>query len=376
MGWLLQVTRFTVKEARRAVIRRGYHEKQGGVREEEGSPVGAAEQAELAGLLDAALLGLGGVDREAVVRRYLRGESIREVAGALGMTENSAGRRIARALEKLRQLVETAGVSAPLGVVTGVLEKQALVRTPAEIVAGALHVAAKSPAMGLAHSVLAKMAWRSVQQVVVVGVLAVFAACGGVGVGSWMFRGGAAPQEVSGPISAPAATASAASTQPMLTVTSVLEPPSDKLLQEVLAGIETNRGKLKTLHVEAVVRSEDWDARQQQWVYGGELEGQGWIETDEPRRVRIEVSLMRSVWTHGASPFFEQSFTEVWDGARLRRLYGPPHSGVRGDVDTERKLMGEWLLGGRFSLQLQGDAHYFDGPFFEAAPFGSRDVCC
>src|SRR5271163_3365659 len=31
MGWLLQVTRYAVKESRRAAMRRGYHEKQAGV---------------------------------------------------------------------------------------------------------------------------------------------------------------------------------------------------------------------------------------------------------------------------------------------------------------------------------------------------------
>ena len=61
------------------------------------------ELAEVRRVLDQAPARLGAIDREVVVRRYLRGEGVGELAAAVGMSENAASQRIGRALEKLRE---------------------------------------------------------------------------------------------------------------------------------------------------------------------------------------------------------------------------------------------------------------------------------
>lgn len=52
--------------------------------------------------LDEALASLGETDRSAVVLRFLSGRSLADVGSALQMTEDTARKRVARALEKLR----------------------------------------------------------------------------------------------------------------------------------------------------------------------------------------------------------------------------------------------------------------------------------
>lgn len=78
---------------------------------------------ELLPRLDEALAALGEADRSAVVLRFLSGRSLAEVGSALQMTEDTARKRVARALDKLRawfgrrgNLPSDAAVLAALGV--------------------------------------------------------------------------------------------------------------------------------------------------------------------------------------------------------------------------------------------------------------------
>ena len=160
LGWLLQTTRFAVKAARRSAIRRGYHEKQAGapVREEAEHVGTEAEFTELRAVLDDALLRLGKMDREVVTRRYLRDEPIGQIAADVGLSENGAGRRIARAVEKLRKILARRGVVTPLGGIVAVMGAEAVVKAPTAL-AGSLggSSAATAAANGMAKSILGRM---------------------------------------------------------------------------------------------------------------------------------------------------------------------------------------------------------------------------
>ena len=63
-------------------------------------------------LLDDALSRLGNVDRDVIVERFIRGRTHSQVAVELGMSEQAASKRVARALEKLRSILERRGVTA------------------------------------------------------------------------------------------------------------------------------------------------------------------------------------------------------------------------------------------------------------------------
>jgi len=127
-GWLLKVTGYAVKQSIRSSARRS--------RRESGAARATAEPAErlqneVRAALDESILTLGAVDREVVALRYLRGQSVADVARAMGMPENTAGRRIARALEKLRKKLLRRGITAPAAAVTAVLGIEAMVKAPA-----------------------------------------------------------------------------------------------------------------------------------------------------------------------------------------------------------------------------------------------------
>jgi RNA polymerase sigma-70 factor (ECF subfamily) len=101
-GWLLKVTRYAANQARRADRRRQRHEQAAAARRPETTvPCSAPELAPAA--LDEALLRFGAVDRELLVRRYLQGQPVNQVAAVLGLSENTASQRLRRALEKLRK---------------------------------------------------------------------------------------------------------------------------------------------------------------------------------------------------------------------------------------------------------------------------------
>ncbi|MGB0581485.1 MAG: RNA polymerase sigma factor [Limisphaerales bacterium] len=63
-------------------------------------------------VLDDAMEGLEDKDRNAVVLRFYQERSLREVGTALGLSENAARMRVARALTKLRDLLTQRGVSS------------------------------------------------------------------------------------------------------------------------------------------------------------------------------------------------------------------------------------------------------------------------
>jgi len=151
-GWLLIVTRNTVLQFRRAAGRRVRHE------------AGAAQQPQpertdqshddLRAALDRALISLGSVDREVVARRYLQNQSLAEIGIAVGMNENTAGRRIARAIEKLRNILEPGNIKGPSLALLAMLGAEAAVKAPA---ACASVAAPSALSLELANRILRRM---------------------------------------------------------------------------------------------------------------------------------------------------------------------------------------------------------------------------
>ena len=76
---------------------------------------------ELQPVLDAALAELTDADRDAVVLRFLAGQSLAEVGTAFGTAEDAAQKRVSRALEKLREAFRRRGVDVGGGMVAAAL---------------------------------------------------------------------------------------------------------------------------------------------------------------------------------------------------------------------------------------------------------------
>jgi RNA polymerase sigma factor (sigma-70 family) len=142
-GWLYVSVRCVSANFRRRERRRI-------AREEEGSRVNdsfASEKTEpsweeLAPVLDDALHQLREADRNALILRFLKENSLREVGTALGLTENAARMRVDRALEKLRHSLAKHGVVSSATGLTTALAAGSMISAPtsmgATVTAGVL----------------------------------------------------------------------------------------------------------------------------------------------------------------------------------------------------------------------------------------------
>ncbi len=132
-AWLLKITHFAVKEFRRAAIRREKHERNAA----ENHPATTTQPSPNIEGLDEALLALPTADRELLIRRYLEDQPVTAVAGAIGIPQNTAAKRISRALDRLRTILQHRGISLPAATVAAFLTSQSLIKAPATLAAPA-----------------------------------------------------------------------------------------------------------------------------------------------------------------------------------------------------------------------------------------------
>jgi RNA polymerase sigma factor (sigma-70 family) len=160
-GWLYRSAQFAASDAVRSERRRRAREQEdflmkdtttelnGGHRVEEN-----AETERLRPLLDAALGALSEADRDAVALRFLEERPWAEVANTLGLKEDAARKRVARALDSLQGLLARRGITSTAVVLSGALGGQVGVAAPVglatSVVAGALTAEVSSGGLGLA----------------------------------------------------------------------------------------------------------------------------------------------------------------------------------------------------------------------------------
>ncbi|HWD19955.1 MAG TPA: sigma-70 family RNA polymerase sigma factor [Verrucomicrobiae bacterium] len=108
-GWLYQTARLVSANVVRGEARRRQREQEAFMQ----STLQDAEPpswAQIAPLLEEAMAKLGEKDRNAIVLRYFEGKEVREIAAALGSTEDAAKMRLSRAVEKLREFFVRRGL--------------------------------------------------------------------------------------------------------------------------------------------------------------------------------------------------------------------------------------------------------------------------
>ena len=121
-SWLHQTTRYAAREAHRAATRRAHHERRAARAEQTIMDPSANENADpKLAMLDDAIASLRRSDREVVMRRYLQGREVREIAAELGVGEEAARKRLSRAVDRLREFYERRGVVMNADAVTAVL---------------------------------------------------------------------------------------------------------------------------------------------------------------------------------------------------------------------------------------------------------------
>jgi RNA polymerase sigma factor (sigma-70 family) len=135
-GWLFNTTRYRCARERRAEYRRHKHEQQA-MRMRQQTERGPSEsdlQTDAEPLLNNAIAGLRGRDRDAILLKYFHGHTMREVGTALGVSEDAAKQRVSRAVEKLRTWFARQGLAVPSTTMTLMLSS-AVKPAPSHLVA-------------------------------------------------------------------------------------------------------------------------------------------------------------------------------------------------------------------------------------------------
>ena len=153
-AWLYRTTNFAAADALKAERRRLDRELEATMMGEVNS-VDDPFWERVAPHLDEALEHLSEKDRAVIVLRFFSKKSFREVGEALGTTDDSAQKRVARALEKLRGRLMKRGVSLSAAMLAGTIMTQSIQAAPLGIAAAVTSAAVKGTVAGA--SILAIM---------------------------------------------------------------------------------------------------------------------------------------------------------------------------------------------------------------------------
>lgn len=129
-GWLLEATRNVALNHLRGESRRRRRELEVAAMNQEAAPEPSSEWESIEPLLDEAVMDLRREDRDAITMRYLKGQSVGEIASAMGISQEAAQKRISRAVERLRAIFEKRGVTVSGGALSSILGLHALGPAP------------------------------------------------------------------------------------------------------------------------------------------------------------------------------------------------------------------------------------------------------
>ena len=138
---------------------------------------------QIAPLLDEAIARLGKKDRDAVILRFFKERSVRDVAAAMQVSELAAQRRVLRAVDKLRQFFAERGVDSPADAITNSIAAHSIQMAPAGLAAAATAAAkgaaASTSTLTLVKGALKIMAWTQTKNAGAIVVGAVVLLAGG-----------------------------------------------------------------------------------------------------------------------------------------------------------------------------------------------------
>ena len=162
-AWLFRTARLTAANHSRAEIRRTRREQEAFMRS---NPTDAPDPLweQMAPVLNDVIDGLREKDRSAIVLRFLQGKDYKQVAAALGATEEAAQMRVSRALEKMRKLFGKKGIVVSATTLGGLLAANSVQAAPASltasVAAAVVHGATLSAStLTLTEATLKLMVW-------------------------------------------------------------------------------------------------------------------------------------------------------------------------------------------------------------------------
>jgi RNA polymerase sigma factor (sigma-70 family) len=148
-GWLHRDTCFTSLDVLRRERRRQAREQEA-VAMQESNTEHSQDWTRIQPGLDAALSELPAVERDALLLRFFEERSLKDVGSALGLHEDAARKRVARALEKLRVVLAKRGVTTTSAALSVALTTYSITSVPAGLAASVVttSLAAGSAAVG------------------------------------------------------------------------------------------------------------------------------------------------------------------------------------------------------------------------------------
>jgi RNA polymerase sigma factor (sigma-70 family) len=181
VAWLHVVTRRTAIDVIRRESRRQTHERAAaaelavcGEHVEPAMKPDSSAWSEVEPLLDEAVETLAPADRNAILLRFFENKSLREVGAALGVSEDTAQKRVSRALERLRGYYVGRGVAVGGAAFAATLSANAVQAAPASLAAAISSATAALPSVAVAA--VKQLAMTTAQKTV--ASLAVAAALG------------------------------------------------------------------------------------------------------------------------------------------------------------------------------------------------------
>jgi RNA polymerase sigma factor (sigma-70 family) len=133
-GWLHVTTRNQAAATVRTEERRRAREKEAVAMLEPAVPESAANWEQIAPHLDHALAELSNTDRDVLLLRFFERRTAKEIGDRLGVGEEAAQKRVARALERLRGVLVVRGLAMPSVTLGGVLTANAVQTAPLALV--------------------------------------------------------------------------------------------------------------------------------------------------------------------------------------------------------------------------------------------------
>jgi RNA polymerase sigma factor (sigma-70 family) len=181
-GWLFRTTRFAALAQMRAAARRRQREQEANMQSELQPSAPDLFWEQMSPLLDEALATLGETDRQAVLLRFFENKSLAEVGSHFGTGEDTARKRVTRALEKLRCYFSKHGVSSTTAIIAEAIVANSIQAAPmalaksATAVAIAKGAAASGSTLTLIKGALKIMAWTKAKTAVVAGAVLILIA--------------------------------------------------------------------------------------------------------------------------------------------------------------------------------------------------------
>jgi len=172
-GWLYTSARFAATNLRRADHRRQLREQEALAMN---SLLNTSEPApdwdRIRPLLDEAMHTLSEPDRQAVLLRHFENRSYADIGACLGLSEDTARKRVERALEKLHGVLARQGVTGTTATMAGLLAAHAVGIAPAPLAARVARTALKGVATAGGVSVLVSQLFASAKTKLALGAVA------------------------------------------------------------------------------------------------------------------------------------------------------------------------------------------------------------